>query len=131
MVAAGVPAVAFTSVRSVAIGSASPAYSFVPSDVAPSLDSVLAAFERETGVSTADPVGFLRAVASDLRSAYTLSGDTGVRQVTGGTGFATVLAKGDAQAGSILVVGILVELLFFNPVERRLLRGRGLFGHRS
>jgi NitT/TauT family transport system permease protein len=32
---------------------------------------------------------------------------------------------------SILVVGILVELLFFNPVERRLLRGRGLLGHRS
>ena len=30
-----------------------------------------------------------------------------------------------------LVVGILVELLFFNPVERRLLRGRGLLGHRS
>ncbi|MFC6257660.1 ABC transporter permease, partial [Kocuria oceani] len=32
---------------------------------------------------------------------------------------------------SILAVGILVELLFFNPVERRLLRGRGLLGHRS
>ena len=32
---------------------------------------------------------------------------------------------------AILVVGILVELLFFNPVERRLLRGRGLLGHRS
>jgi NitT/TauT family transport system permease protein len=32
---------------------------------------------------------------------------------------------------AILAVGILVELLFFNPVERRLLRGRGLLGHRS
>ncbi len=32
---------------------------------------------------------------------------------------------------AILAVGILVELLFFNPVERRLLRGRGLLGPRS
>lgn len=110
---AGVPAVAFTSVRSVAIGTASPAYSFVPSDVAPSLDSVLAAFERETGVSTADPVGFLRAVASDLRSAYTLSGDTGVRQVTGGTGFATVLASilGPSRAATSEQYATLVALI--------------------
>jgi NitT/TauT family transport system permease protein len=32
---------------------------------------------------------------------------------------------------AILAVGILVELLFFNPVERRLLRGRGLLGPRA
>ncbi|ALU38638.1 sulfate ABC transporter permease [Kocuria flava] len=31
---------------------------------------------------------------------------------------------------SILAVGILVELLLFNPLERRLLRGRGLLGPR-
>ncbi|MGQ1796066.1 ABC transporter permease [Kocuria oceani] len=57
-----------------------------------------------------------------------------------GFGLGSLLAQGRTVSNmavvmvavlAILAVGILVELLFFNPVERRLLRGRGLLGHRS
>ncbi len=56
-----------------------------------------------------------------------------------GFGLGSLLAQGRTVSNmavvmvavlAILAVGILVELLFFNPVERRLLRGRGLLGHR-
>lgn len=56
-----------------------------------------------------------------------------------GFGLGSLLAQGRTVSDmavvmvavlAILAVGILVELVLFNPVERRLLRGRGLLGRR-